>query len=217
MIALSSRYVPAIAVLALLTAVPVALHSSGHTDVDDCANPGALRATLLIPGSHPEFKEGKDHQRRELLSSEGTLEPRLSRAAPPLRFAVRRGFEPADLTARPGRLVVHRLEAQSTAVRMLERDGVRLPVHWLEEHTRRTPTFAAYFYVYEGRPVDHLYTALLKSVVRRFIGGPRPVTVFAAGGSAPPNMADAARHQAEDWLFAAWHYYQSVCMPPTGH
>jgi hypothetical protein len=213
MIALSSRYVIAIAILGVLAAVPVAVHSSGRRDVDDCADPGALRATLLIPGSRPEFND-KPLKPGELMRSEGSLEPQLSRFAPPLRFAVQRSFEPAEVTSRPGRLVVQRLEAQEHGVRILERGDVRLPVHWLEERTRGMPTFAAFFYVYENRPVEGPYRALIGSALRRLAGGPRPLSVFAVGGSAPEPVAEQARRQAEDWLFEAWDHYQVVCIPP---
>lgn len=215
MIALSSRYVVPIAVLAVLTAVPVAMVAGGRRDADDCADPGALRATLLIPGSVPGFSE-RAPKPGELMFGQGTLKPRLSKTAPPLRFAVKRSFEPADVTSRPGRMVVHRLEAQKTEFRVLERNGVRLPVHWLEERTRALPAFAAYFYVYEGRPVRNPYRALLGSALRRLVGGPRPMTVFAAGGQAPTALNDAAVRQAEDWLFAAWDHYRAVCGPADG-
>jgi hypothetical protein len=113
--------------------------------------------------------------------------------------------------------VVDRLEAQTTELRILERGDVKLPVHWLEEQTRALPTFAAYFYVYEGRPVEGPYRALLGSALRRLAGGPRPTTVFAVGGSTPKAMSDAAVRQAEDWLFAAWDHYRAVCEPSAGN
>jgi hypothetical protein len=205
-----------IAALALLTALPVAVHSSGRRDVDDCADPGALRATLLIPGSRPEFDGDTPLKPGELMRSEGTVHPQLSRFAPPLRFAVQRSFEPAEVTSRPGRLVVQRLEAQRHEIRVLERGDVKLPVHWLEEKTRGMPTFAAFFYVYENRPVEGPYRALLGSALRRLAGGPRPLSVFVVGGSAPTAVVDQARRQAEDWLFAAWDHYRSVCLPRGG-
>ncbi len=215
MIALSSRYAAAIAALAIVAAVPVAVHSRGRRDVDDCADSGALRATLLITGSRPESSD-RELKPGVLMRSEGRVEPRLSDSVAPLRFAVRRGFAPASVTSQPSRMVVSRLEAQSQEVRQLERGDVRLPVHWLEERTRGRPTFAAHFYVYENSPVEGPYRALLGSALRRLVGGARPLTVFAVGGSAPGPLAEAAHRQAEDWLFAAWDHYRSVCMPAGG-
>ena len=211
MIALSSRYVAGIAALAILAALPVAVHSRGRLDSDDCKDPGALRATLLIRGSRPEFSD-KELPPRELMLSEGTIEPPPGPSSPPLRFAVQRGFEPARVTSRPDWMVVKRLEAQSEELRVLERGNVRLPVHWLEERTRELPTFAGYLYVYENQPVESPYNAILASALRRLVGGARPVTVFVVGGSVPPPYAEAARRQAEDWLFAAWDHFRAVCV-----
>jgi hypothetical protein len=215
LIALSSRFVLGIAALAALAAIPVAIHANHRTDVDDCGDPAALRAALLIPGSRPELGDPK-HRAGELMRATGTIEPALSRFAPPLRYAIVRSFEPAEITHSPGRIVDGHLEAQKQELRWIERGDERLPVHWLEEHTRGMPAFAGFFFVYENRAVASPYRTLLGSALRRLTGGPRPISVFVVGGTTPASLVDEAQQQAEDWLFAAWSHYREVCLPSPG-
>jgi hypothetical protein len=206
---LSGRYAAWLLAAALVAAVPVALHSLSRLDRDDCADPGAFRVTLLIPGSQPVAGD-RTLPRRMLQRSLGSVDAGL-RGTPALEYAIVRSFEPIRLVQRPARFVVRRFDAQSQELVWTERGGERLPIHWTFERTRSLPQFVAYFFVYGSRPVAHPLLALVGSAPARLVTGARPLTLVAIAGQARPGELDALEKVAEDWLFAAWAHYRAVC------
>lgn len=206
---LSTRFALALLLLVLVTAVPVALHDRGLLDSDPCKDPGTLKTTILIPGSTPVLQE-HEPQPREILYVGGTLNAGVP-AVPPLRYVIARSFDPTWLTGRPAGLIIPHFETQQRALVWREREGRRLPIHWLEENSRRAPQFAAYFFVVGGQPVESPMTTLLGSAFQRLVGGARPVGLVAIGGASLPRDVEKVHAAAEDWLFAAWDHYRSTC------
>jgi len=209
---LSGRYALLVLAAALAAAVPIALHSLSWMDRDDCADPGAFRATLLIPGSRPVAGD-QELPRRMLQRSQGSVGSGAP-GIPALEYAIVRSFEPVRLLQRPARFVAGRLDAQDQKLAWTERDGQRLPIHWTFERTRSLPQFVAYFFVYGSRPVAHPLLALLGSAPMRLLSGARPLTLVAIGGQAPPGDLATLEKAAEDWLFEAWAHYRGVCGEP---
>jgi len=207
---LSGRYALLLLAAALVTAVPIGLHSLSRLDRDDCVDPGALRFTLLIQGSQP-VAEDTPLPRRMLQRSLGSVGAGV-RGIPALEYAILRSFEPVRLVQRPARFVAGRFDAQGQELVWTERDGEWLPIHWTFERTRSLPLFVAYFFVYGSRPVAHPLLALLGSAPARLLTGARPLTLVVIAGQAPPGDLDAVEKVAEDWLFAAWAHYRGVCM-----
>ena len=209
MTALSPRWTLAVLALAALTALPIWVHSRGLRDSDPCRDPGAFKATLLIPGSEPEYLE-REPGPRELQYSVGNIEGEKGVRAP-LHFAIVRSFDPTELTNRPARFVIPKLEVQSRELRWVQRDGQRLPVHRVVEGTSRYETFVSYYFVYQGRPVKSPTLAVMASGLGRLWGGARPLTLVAVGGRASKRHIEATRQRAEEWLFATWDHYRAVC------
>ena len=211
MTALSPRWTLAVLCLAALTALPIWVHTRGLRDADPCRDPGAFKAALLIPGSQPEREDRKPHP-REIQYSVGDIEGEKGVRAP-LRFAIVRSFDPTSLTNRPARFAIPKLEVQSRELRWIQRDGKRLPIHWVVEDARSHEKFVAYYFVYQGRPVESPTLAIMASGLGRLWGGARPLTLVAVGGHASKLRIEATRQRAEQWLFATWDHYGAVCAP----
>jgi hypothetical protein len=212
MTTISPRYAPAIIALALVAAIPVAIHSKHALDRDDCRDPGVMRAVALIPGSSPSSAEGP-RDPSILQRSMGTLN--VGHPRDPFRFAIMRSLKPLRILNRPERLIAKSFEAQSSELRWAERDGERLPIHWVESGYSDHPVMIGYTYLYGQRAVAHARLALLASGPRRLFTGARPMTILAAGGSAHGDRERMIRG-AEDWFFAAWHHYREACGPEGG-
>jgi hypothetical protein len=206
---LSARFAVALLLLVLVASIPVVVHDRGLLDTDPCKDPGALKATLLIPGSQPTF-EKREPKPREIAYVEGVVDAGVL-AVPPLRYVIARSFDPTWITSRPAGLVIPRFEAQKREMVWLERDGQRLPVHWLIEETRRAPHFAAFFFVVDGQPVESPMSTLLGNAFQSLFGGARPIGVVVIGGASLPRDVDKVHIAAEDWIFSAWDHYRGAC------
>ena len=206
---ISARYALAIAALALAAGIPVVLHSQRVLDRDDCRDPDAMRELMLVPGSSVEPADDKSDA-SILQRSKGTLN--VGRANHRLRFAVVRTLEPLRILHRPERLVVTGLDVKSSELRWAEREGARLPIHWVESKSTQNQIAIGYTYVYGQRAVANPRLALLGSGLRRLFTGARPLTVLVAGGWVRGDRESVVR-AAEDWLFAAWDGYRTVCGP----
>ena len=212
MIRVSPRFAPALLGLGLAASVPVWLHGTGRLDHDDCANPGALQATLLIPGSRPVSLERGELPRGVVQRSEGTLAWALEREYP-LQFSIVRSVEPTSLTRRPFRFVLQHFESGGRRLRWLERDGARTPVHYLFDRSAQPARFVAYVYLYESQAVEQPLPSILAAAPRVFTRGPRPFTLMIVGGAVPTSRMPEARRAAEDWLLHAQDHYRNVCRP----
>jgi len=206
-IELSRRYAATVVVLCLMAAVPVYVHSAGLLARDDCAHPEALRGTLPIPGMRPG-PPPRRLPRGAIQLRGGTLAWRA--AAAPLRFSIERTYQPVHLLNPPQRIAkAFQVELQET--QLVRREEVEIPVHWAVDRTRGAPQFAAYAFVYRGRPHRDPIRSLFGSTWAQITTGARPFTLFVVGGSVSPRQLPEARQAAEDWLVAAWHHYDAVC------
>ncbi len=209
MITLSRRYAAIVAILCLVAALPIYLHSSGRLTRDDCAHPAALRATLPIAGTRAT-PSADGLPRGMIQRSEGTIE--WSVKDDPLRFAIRRTYQPVHLLNPPQR-IADSFEAGTQEVRRIPQEDGEVPIHWAVDRTRAKLQFSAYMVVFRGKPRQQPLLSLFGSSLAQITGGARPFTLFVVGGTIPRGRLDEARRASEDWLVAAWHHYDAVCNP----
>lgn len=210
MISVSPRYAVPVLVLALLVGVPVYLNFAGVLRHDDCAHPEVLRV-LSIDGSQPVPIE-RALSAEIVQWSEGTV-PLGERPEPPFRYAIVRSLDPGRVLNRPYGPVLDDFDASSQGQAWRERDGTRLPMHWVEGRAPKRSSFASYVYVYDGEPVARPLLAILLSAPVRLLRGAQPLTLMVIGGEVAESRLETTRAAAEDWLFAAWSHYREVCRP----
>lgn len=215
MISLSRRYVVSVSILCLVAALPVYVHSAGVLTRDDCADPEALLAASSIPGTELQPAPAGQRARGTLQRSSGTVN--WAEQAPPLRFGILRNYQPVRLLNPPQRLA-QAFQVEHRTTRPVVEDGVEIPIHWAFDNTQGATQFAAYAFVFRGRPQRSPMGSLFRSTLTQLTTGARPFTLFVVGGPVPRRLLPVARQAGEDWLVAAWRHYDAVCNtePPPG-
>lgn len=222
MIPASSRYVPQIALLLLLTAVPALLHATGRFEVEDCAAPDELFALgdgVLPAGS------GREAVKRYLRQAAAggrfsTGQLPLADGSAKLEFVMLRSYD--------AKLVYHwpaaRLTWNARGSQRPDRQALELyasPVGPLPVHRAYFETLeqqgaeawvVAYLLVYHERPVANPYLAQLRAAPVELVSGRRPMWLFYVSGRVPRDRRDAAEAAAREWLGGVWQRFRSSCI-----
>jgi len=204
------RYHLLLLILLLLALVPVAIHAGGRFRFDDCAEPSALFDTFRIAGSQPGEEIRDTGGRRVIQSSGGTVPVNVQRI-PPLQFRIVRSFASRKLHQWPIPFIDEVHYSSRAKLRWLDIGGEKLPVRTYRDHTRTHVRFLEYMYVYESRPRRHPFWAGLASAFLHPLEGARPLTLFMVSGLARADLLEVAEQSADEWLIAAWRYYEMVC------
>jgi hypothetical protein len=212
--ALSSRPAFPVIALAVVAAIPIAWHAIAAPTADACRDAEALLGSEWIgegrvtdhwpplPGPTDVLRIGG-----EIAGSSDDVAPmkfRLSRGFEPLTYYATSEIHDIDPTFATD-VAGHRVE--------LEADGATLPVYWLEDSLESKFRLRAYFYAFEGRPVEHVFPAGVAAAARQLVHGTLPVTLFVVRAEGQVSASDAMRGAARDWLRAAWARHQEVCAP----
>lgn len=213
MIEASTRYVPHIAALIVLAAIPTLLHSLGRFDVDDCANsqgllapPDVDHAAMLSAGERHRIDTywGAGNWSAGTLGGEG---PGAS-----LRYVIVRSFDPKTVYHWPeGRVLDHR--HSSRGLEEVEGPGgVQLPVHRAFYEPRGADTtVVAYLLVYDSQAVANPYLAQILAGPKQVLLGRRPMWLFLVYGEVEKSAREDAEQRAREWLASAWERHRTAC------
>jgi hypothetical protein len=207
----STRFAAPLLVLLSVALVPVAIYSTVTPSVDDCSQPqGLLRVSEIsrssrlmdkMPG-RPSLIDDRDFVQR----IQGYVG---SNDASAFEFIIMRVYGLPTPFARPTMFLRRRFEANLQRFEQLQVGSDQLPMHVDIQGDR----FAAYFFIYDARPVKSPLVARLSGALQELVKGRRPLTsVLIVGkirGRRPGYLPDEAR----DWLAAAWGHYRRVCAP----
>ena len=211
----STRFVPHIALLAVLAGAVVWPAWISPRRTDPCAHPDVLPVTGLIPQSRPEG-ERRDRLGGDVLQwSEGRLTgPGLTRELP-LFFRIVRTYNVLMAAQRPLSLMPKPVEPETVRVELVEAPGGPLPIHVIRTTGPTSFYVAAYLYLFGNDPVPYPFSYQLRGALRELRDGQRPMTLFLVGG--PATEANAAEREALAfrWIVSAWQHYHSVCVVPT--
>lgn len=211
---LSTLYAPHLALVMLLAAVPVVLHSYAQVESDECAAPGRLvRRSIVRPPSARRiaFIEGK-------FATSQFREGRLPEAdgLPPMRWLVLRTHDAKNLYYRLAQRVLSR-EPDSVRVESIRVGDLTLPIRRVEYAPQPgSPhgAWASYLLVYDGKPVGNPYLNQMLAAPLRVFTGSRPMTAFFISGAAESDLAAAMQERQTRWLTDSWHEYRTICFPP---
>jgi len=211
----STRFVPHIAALSMLTVAVVWMSWLSPKRADPCAHPDVLTVTGLIPGSKPEG-ERKERLNDDIVQwSEGLVtDTRLPRD--PLRFRIVRSYSVLKAAERPLALLQNALEPETIRVESVEAIGGPLPIHVVRTTGVTTFHLVAYLYLFGNDPVSHPFAAQLRGALRDLRAGHRPLTVILAGGTATQDTVEAREELAVRWVASAWQHYRSMCIERPG-
>jgi hypothetical protein len=216
LIEVSTRFVPHIAVLVLVAAIPTLLHSTGRFDVEDCAAPAVLLAPPdadLAPLLSAAERQRFDRAWGAGNWSAGTL-PRVDHAAR-LSYVVARSFDPKAVYHWPESRAVWEVRPVERRVEEIESEGVRIPVHraYYERDLTRPghSILVAYLLVYQSRPVGNPYLAQILSAPRQVVTGRRPMWLFLVYGRVPNAQLAETEASVREWLAATWQRHRAVC------
>jgi hypothetical protein len=211
----SARFVPHIALLAVLAGAVVWWASLSPRRADPCAHPEVLSVTGLIPGSRPEGK------RRERLGgdiiqwSEGRIDAELP-GEQPLFYRIVRTYNVLKAAERPMALMPQHVEPETVRIELVEAPGGPLPIHVVRTTGPTIFHIAAYLYLYGNDPAPHPFELQLRGALRELRNGRRPLTLILVGG--PATRQNAARREdlALRWIASAWQHHRSMCNQSGG-
>jgi hypothetical protein len=99
--------------------------------------------------------------------------------------------------------------ASSTVMRNVE--GVDLPIHVRVEDSEGFRSFAAYLYVFAGRPVRHPLVASLRHAMQQIVRGALPLSVIVVEAGSTIEHGPENEALLVEWLGAAWNEFDEVC------
>jgi hypothetical protein len=102
-----------------------------------------------------------------------------------------------------------RFEANLQRFERLQVGADQLPVHVAIQSER----FAAFFFIYDGRPVENPLLARLSGALQELVNGRRPLTSILIAGDIQGRGSEQLPENARDWLAATWQHYRRVCAP----
>jgi hypothetical protein len=212
----SARFVPHIALLAVLAGAVVWPAWLSPRRADPCAHPDVLPVTGLIPGSRPEGEQ-RDRLGGDIIQwSEGRLMgPAIPRELP-LFFRVIRTYNVLKAAERPLALLPKPLEPETVRVEHVDAPGGPLPIHVVRTTGPAAFHLAAYLYLYGNEPVLHPFEFQLRGALRELREGRRPLTLILVGGAATRENAAEREELALRWIVSAWQHYRSMCLVRTG-
>jgi hypothetical protein len=212
----SARFVPHVAVLAVLAGAVVWLAWLSPRRADPCAHPDVLPVTGLIPGSRPEG-ERRDRLGGDIIQwSEGRLTgPGLTRELP-LFYRIVRTYNVLKAAERPLSLMPTPVEPETLRIELVETPEGPLPVHIVRSSGPGVFQVAAYLYLYGNDPVPHPFEFQLRGALRELRQGQRPLTLLLVGGPATRENAAQREDLALRWITSAWQHYRSMCEPSAG-
>ena len=212
----SARFVPHIALLAVLAGAVVLSAWLSPRRADPCAHPDVLPVTGLIPGSRPEG-ERRDQLGGDIVQwSEGRLTgPGLPRELP-LFFRIIRTYNVRQAAQRPLAFMPTPVEPETVRIERVEAPGGPLPIHIVRTTGPGAFQLAAYLYLYGNDAVQYPFEFQLRGALRELREGRRPLTLILVGG--PATRVNAAEREALAlrWIVSAWQHYRSMCLVRTG-
>lgn len=212
----STRFVPHIALLAILTGAVVWTAWLSPRRADPCAHPNVLPVTGLIPDSRPEG-ERRDRLGGDVIQwSEGRVTGSGRPRELPLFFRIIRTYNVLKAAERPLSLMPKPVEPEKVRVEQVEAPGGPLPVHVVRTTGPLAFHLVAYLYVYGNDPVTHPFEAQLRGAWRELREGQRPLTLFLVGGAATRENAAERERIALGWIVSAWQHYRSMCLDRSG-
>ena len=211
MIALESRHVPVVLVLAVLLLLPLVRARFDVRRTDDCARPDALRELGRVPGglAAEERWDRYDEDLRQWTEVELAGNGR----GVALRGALLRSYQASDLYTRPPRFLLGTFEAGEREVETVQAGDVELPIQSIRDATHRRNGIASWLFVYDGEPVRHPILAQLASAPEQVWSGARPLSLLIVAGTVPRGREEAARERARDWLVEAFAHHREACAP----
>lgn len=213
---LSARFVPHIALLAVLAGAVVWPAWRSPRRADPCAHPDVLLVTGLIPGSRPEG-ERRDRLGGDIVQwSEGRVtDPGLA-GEPPLFFRMIRTYNVLNAAQRPLSPMPKPVDPETVRVELVEAPGGPLPIHVVRTTGPAAFYVAAYLYLYGNDPVPYPFGYQLRGALRELRDGQRPLTLLLAGGATTQANAAEREDLALRWIVSAWQHYRSMCLVRTG-
>lgn len=207
MTAVSNRFTLPLAILLLLSAVPVVEALVAPNYLEDCANPAMLFDPRLIDENSIDVEHyTARYHRGEGVT--GTIEPSLRRDAP-LHFQISRAYGLPNQLLHP--TAPGDMEPDRHEIDWIEVDGEKIPVHMVFQTVDRGMRFAAYLYGYGERPITGPFLTRLREAPREIVSGARPITLLSISGTTGRLYRRETERRAQDWIVAAWKHYQASC------
>jgi hypothetical protein len=215
----SWRFVPHVAILAILVAIPSLLHSRGTYLYSDCDHPELLRPLLRQPYMDDVIEADRRHANLERAAGEhGDWVEGSWLADNGLRvhWHMVRSFDPKGIYHRPQRQLLEGGSLQDVRVAAVEVDGQSIPVHWNDYEyglsRERERVYAAFLLVYGGRAVAHPILRHLSTAPIQLVRGRWPMTRYFAFVRTEPSREEEARAAVDEWLAQQWRNYSLVCV-----
>ena len=209
----STRYAPQLAIVMLLAALPVVLHTYAEVESDECAAPERLvRRSIVRPPSERRiaFIQGK-FDTSAFREGRTKAEDGLSR----MPWIVLRTHRARNLYYRIANRLL-RKEPDSVRVESVEVGALTLPIRRVEykpEPGSPLGVQAAYLLVYDGEPVDNPYLSQFFAAPQRLFTGSQPMTVFFISGATARGRAEDVKERQTRWILEAWREYRTLCFP----
>lgn len=189
-------------------AIPIGYHALLQPRADDCASPARLREPDLLPFSTRNESPPRT-PRKYLEWRQGALRTdRPWRIKPQWRIV--RSYDLSRYYFSPG--FFSSFFPEHTAETLVRNaNGVDLPIHVVVDESEGFRNFAAYLYIFGGRPVRQPLSASLRHAVQQIIGGALPLSVILVEGGSAIEHASKNEELLIEWMRSAWIEFNEVC------
>jgi hypothetical protein len=210
MICLSRRYALHAVALLLVPLFPVAIHSYGRYDTDDCANVQALLGPVAIEGAEDTRGAWMKRVFSAVQWKEASLPPAGSSAQ--FKTSVIRSYDPKKLYHHPESGLIQKASLNSRGTESIEINSESIPIQRVYYAAADRATIVAYMLVYGSRPVANPYVAQFTALARQLRRGRMPMTMFFISGTGPLSQETVMEQQAKQWLADSWQQYRAACL-----
>ncbi len=212
MIRVSSRFLPALAAILALAAVPVIVLGASDRRWENCADPAALREVIWTAGGESArelehlYRDGIFQWTRGTLGGGGG-------AVSPVTYQILRSDDALNLYQEPTEFLSAPMDPESFETRWVKVDGESVPIGVTASTSRDWIRLSFQIAIYNGRPIASLIGPQLSGVAAQLVHGSRPLTLLMASGLVRPDLIERLEEPAISWLTEAWRTYRSVCRP----
>jgi hypothetical protein len=210
MIPLSARNALPVIVVMFLLAIPIGYHALLRPRVDDCSNPARLQEPNLLPLSTRDNDPSRKPHVYTAEGGQGVLRiDRPWKIRP--RWEIGRSYDLSGFYFGPPGFFSHFFPGGTVRMPARDASGAELPIHTIVDDSEGFRHFAAYLYVFAGRPVRHPVIASLRHAIPQIIRGALPLNMILVEGGSAFEHAEENEEILLDWMRSAWLEFDEVC------
>lgn len=211
MIALSSRYATAAALLLVAAGVLNLMISRNLSARETCANPNALPQITRQADFEPRGRMSGKITESLIEWAEGRVPARSGSPAKDVWLI--RSIRPAEIYERPVRFLEQKVSPEIHDLVEVETASGTIPVHFLGDYTTQPGTVVGYVLVYGNDPTEDAFRTHVGHLFTSITQGATPLTLIMVSHQASRRGSEISRGEVSDVLAGAFENFDAACRP----